>query len=285
MNSYDAMIFSGETPMMSGTWYNPQTGDSFTVADAFFQDNQYLVKTMDGRILDYNIIKNYIKSDKPIPTQKNPVKEQLPKEVSNILLKESGNSNSPLNDTLQNDILQNDILQNDILPEDMDLIKPRSLGNLNAPTNAPINTPAQPHNPFGVIIERALAKKDQPLLDVKVNWENFPRKEIELLTSVLDLSIDEIIQWYISQIDMSQIESIVAKTLTETINREMGGVKVNHENNIQSDIPSDIPSDTQNTISLEKQDPPVLVKQQEKTTKNRPKKSQKIGRKELKNHE
>ena len=52
MNSYDAMIFSGETPMMSGTWYNPQTGDSFTVADAFFQDNQYLVKTIDGRILD-----------------------------------------------------------------------------------------------------------------------------------------------------------------------------------------------------------------------------------------
>lgn len=279
MNSYDAMIFSGETPMMSGTWYNPQTGDSFTVADAFFQDNQYLVKTVDGRILDYNIIQNYIKSDKPIPTQKKPVNEQLPKEVSNILLKESGNLNSPLDDASQNDIL----------PEDMDLIKPRSLGNLNAPTSAPVNTPAQPHNPFGVIIERALAKKDQPLLDVKVNWENFPRKEIELLTSVLDLSIDEIIQWYISQIDMSQIESIVAKTLTETINREMRGAKENHENNIQSDIqgdiPSDIPSDTQNTISLEKQDPPVLDKQQEKITKNRPKKPQKIGRKELKNHE
>lgn len=271
MNSYDAMIFSGETPMMSGTWYNPQTGDSFTVADAFFQDNQYLVKTVDGRILDYNIIKNYIKSDKPIPTQKNPVKEQLPKEVSNILLKESGNLNSPLNDTLQNDTLQNDIL-----PEDMDLIKPRSLGNLNAPTNTPINTPAQPHNPFGVIIERALAKKDQPLLDVKVNWENFPHKEIELLTSVLDLSIDEIIQWYISQIDMSQIESIVAKTLTETINREMRGAKENHENNIQSDIQGDIPSDTQNTISLEKQDPPVLVEQQEKNTKNRPKRTKKL---------
>ena len=271
MNSYDAMIFSGETPMMSGTWYNPQTGDSFTVADAFFQDNQYLVKTIDGRILDYNIIKNYIKSDKPIPTQKKRVNEQLPKEVSNILLKDSSNLNSPMNDALQNDLLQNDLL-----PEDMDLIKPRSLGNLNVPTSAPINdpinTPAQPHNPFGVIIDRALAKKDQPLLDVKVNWENFPRKEIELLTSVLDLSIDEIIQWYISQIDMSQIESIVAKTLTETINREMRGAKENHENNIQSDIQGDIPSDTQNTISLEKQDPPVLVKQQEKITK-------KIGRK------
>lgn len=258
MNSYDAMIFSGETPMMSGTWYNPLNGDSFTVADAFFQDNQYLVKTVDGRILDYNIIKNYIKSDKPIHTQKKQVKEQLPKEVSNILLKESGNLNSPLDDTSQNDIL----------PEDMDLIKPRSLGNLNAPTNTPINTPTQPHNPFGVIIERALAKKDQPLLDVKVNWENFPRKEIELLTGVLDLSIDEIIQWYISQIDMSQIESIVAKSLTETINKKMRGT--------EKITQSDIPSDTQNDISLEIQDPPVLAAQQEKTTKNRPKRTKKI---------
>lgn len=267
MNSYDAMIFSGEAPVMSGTWYNPLNGDSFTVADTFFQDNQYIVKTTDGRMLDYNFIKSYIKSDKPIPVQKNTAVEQLPKEVSNILLKESDNLNSPLNDTLQNDMLQNDIL-----PEDMDLIKPRSLGNINTPTSTSINTPTQPHNPFGVIIERALAKKEQPLLEVKVNWEDFPLKEIELLTSVLDLSIDEIIQWYISQIDIPQIEHIIAKTLTETITRKMSGAKEIHENTVQSDMQRD----TQSTISLEKQDPPVLVEQQEKTTKNRSKRAKKV---------
>lgn len=270
MNSYDAMIFSGEAPVMSGTWYNPLNGDSFTVADTFFQDNQYIVKTTDGRMLDYNFIKNYIKSDKPIPVQKKSVNEQLPKEVSDILLNESG-SVSSVNSTLD-DILQDDILQNDILPEDMDLIKPSSLGNLNTPTSTSINTPVQPHNPFGVIIERALAKKEQPLLEVKVNWEDFPLKEIELLTSVLDLSIDEIIQWYISQIDIPQIEHIIAKTLTETITRKMSGAKETHENTIQSDIQRD----TQSTISLEKQDPPVLVVQQEKTTKNRSKRTKKL---------
>lgn len=264
MNSYDAMIFSGEAPVMSGTWYNPLNGDSFTVADTFFQDNQYIVKTTDGRMLDYNFIKSYLKSDKPIPAQKKPVNEQLPKEVSDILLNESG-SVSSVNSTLD------DILQNDILPEDMDLIKPRSLGNLNMPTSTPASTSVQQHNPFGVIIERALAKKEQPLLEVKVNWEDFPRKEIELLTSVLDLSIDEIIQWYISQIDIPQIEHIIAKTLTETITMKMSGAKEIHENVIQSDIQKD----TQNTISLEKQDPPVLDKQQEKTTKNRSKRSKK----------
>ena len=51
--------FNGEGPVMSGTWYNPKTGDSFTVEDSYFQDNQYLVKTTDGRMLDYNFIQNY----------------------------------------------------------------------------------------------------------------------------------------------------------------------------------------------------------------------------------
>lgn len=198
MNNYDAMIFSGETPVMSGTWYNPETGDSFTVADTFFQDNQYLVKTTDGRMLDYNIIQNYIKSDTPIPkaTEKSS-KESLPKEVSDILDTNSG---------------QNE----DILPDDLELIRPRSLGNLND-THIKPQPVAQAGNPFDMIIERALSKKSQPLLSTVVNWEDFPKKEIELLINVLDIDVNDIIKWYISQIDLSKIENIIANELTETI--------------------------------------------------------------------
>lgn len=205
MNNYDAMIFSGETPVMSGTWYNPGTGDSFTVADTFFQDNQYLVKTTDGRMLDYNIIQNYIKSDTPIPkTSEKPVKdpwsavkESLPKEV--------------------NDILDNNSDQNeDILPDDLELIRPRSLGNLND-THTRSQPAVQTSNPFDVIIERALSKKSQPLLSTVVNWDDFPKKEIELLINVLDIDINDIIRWYVSQIDISKIENIIANELTGTI--------------------------------------------------------------------
>lgn len=198
MNNYDAMIFSGETPVMSGTWYNPETGDSFTVADTFFQDNQYLVKTTDGRMLDYNIIQNYIKSDTPIPkVSEKPAKESLPKEVNDILDNNSG---------------QNE----DILPDDLELIRPRSLGNLNDIHTKP-QPVAQTGNPFDMIIERALSKKSQPLLSTVVNWEDFPKKEIELLINVLDIDVNDIIKWYISQIDLSKIENILANELTETI--------------------------------------------------------------------
>jgi hypothetical protein len=54
--------FSIDGPVMTGTWYNPKNGDSFTVRDTYFEDNQYMVITTDGRRMDYNMIQNYIKS-------------------------------------------------------------------------------------------------------------------------------------------------------------------------------------------------------------------------------
>ena len=60
------LTFGSEGPMMEGTWYNPRTGDSFTVRDSFFEDNQFVITTTDGRYLKYEQIQDYIKSDKPI---------------------------------------------------------------------------------------------------------------------------------------------------------------------------------------------------------------------------
>ena len=63
----DIMMTNGDGgPFMSGTWYNPNTGDSFTVRDTFFEDNNLIVMTTDGRRLNYDIVSRYIKSDKPI---------------------------------------------------------------------------------------------------------------------------------------------------------------------------------------------------------------------------
>ena len=50
------MLFDG--PMIEGTWFNPDTGDRFTVRDSFFEDNNYTVLTTDGRTLNYNQIQN-----------------------------------------------------------------------------------------------------------------------------------------------------------------------------------------------------------------------------------
>ena len=109
------MMFGGEGPIMQGTWYNPSTGDAFTVRDSFFEDNQYVVTSTDGRYFRYDQLKNYIQSDMKLedlkkmkPENKVKEKEELPAEVANLI--------------------DNDD-EIGMLPEDKMLIQPK-LGNL-----------------------------------------------------------------------------------------------------------------------------------------------------------
>jgi hypothetical protein len=93
----NGMMFGGEGPVMQGTWYNPNTGDAFTVRDSFFEDNQYTVMTTDGRYLGFNQLQNYIQTDmkledlKKIKSEKqNTVKEELPAEVADLITENGG---------------------------------------------------------------------------------------------------------------------------------------------------------------------------------------------------
>ena len=38
----------GDTPMITGKWYNPRTGHSFTAKDTYMEDNRMYVFTTDG---------------------------------------------------------------------------------------------------------------------------------------------------------------------------------------------------------------------------------------------
>ena len=220
----DPTIFTNDGPMMTGTWYNPTNGDSFTVADSFFQDNQYIVKTTDGRLLDYNFIQHYIKSDKPIPKQPTEQKkEKLPEEVANLLV-------------------NND---DDILEEDLQLISNNNLGNLkdNQRNNPSQKTHTQPTTNVStelVIVQKALSKTSEPLMNIDITWNNFPSKEIGLLTEVMDINVDDVISYYLSQIDMQGIYNNLATCLIEFIKNKLGGAtkfesKENDEKEAKSD--------------------------------------------------
>lgn len=80
------MIFGMDGLDMAGNWYNPKTGDSFTVMDFFFEDNNPLIKTTDGRIIHYEKMMDYVKSDKPIempkPIENKPI--EIPKPIESI---------------------------------------------------------------------------------------------------------------------------------------------------------------------------------------------------------
>ena len=191
------MMFGGEGPVMNGTWYNPHTGDAFTVRDSFFEDNQYVVTTTDGRYFRYDKLQNYIQSDmkledlKQMHETKENNNEILPLEVSNLI--DKTDDEEPVG----------------ILPDDLDLIKPRSLGNLgDKPTVAnyvkdDIKLPVAPVNMNSAIIEKALKNTTKPNFSINVEWSNYPSKEIEMLKDIMEIPSDEIVEWYLDNIQFN----------------------------------------------------------------------------------
>lgn len=185
----NGLIFNGEGPMMDGTWYNPTTGDSFTVADSFFQDNQYMVKTLDGRLLDYNFIQHYVKSDKPIPkqTQSKPTTESLPAEVTNLIA----------DDTM--------------LADDLALIQ-------GQPTPAPsLGNLYKNEDPEKQIIEKALSKRTTPIVISNIDWIDYPKKEIDMLVDIMEIDKSKIIEWYINKLDLTTIKESIKESIINYI--------------------------------------------------------------------
>lgn len=203
------MMFGGEGPVMQGTWYNPNTGDAFTVRDSFFENNQYVVTTTDGRYLNYNQLQNYVQSDMKLEDLKKtkvntkPQAEVLPDEVSNLI---SGNDQASLIDEL-------------IIPEDMDILTKPQLGNIytntiKEPVTAATITPASMNT---AIIEKALGNTTKPKIMVDVAWEDYPSKQIEMLHDIMSISEEEIVEWYLDNIQMTELVEAVKESIKNNI--------------------------------------------------------------------
>jgi hypothetical protein len=203
--------FGGDGPIMQGTWYNPYTGDAFTVRDAFFEDNQYIVMTTDGRKMDYNRLQNYIQSDMKLEDLKKmkvekKEKEEIPDEIKNILA---------TNDDLDNEYL---------IPED-NIYTTKPLGNINEPRHiAPASAhthagyaTSEPVNMNTTIIEKALKNTTKPQFNVTVSWTDYPERQIEMLKDVMDIPEDEILDWYLDNIEMLEIVEAVKEGIRNRI--------------------------------------------------------------------
>lgn len=195
--------FPIEGPMMDGTWSNPHTGDSFTVRDTYFQDNQLMVSTTDGRMLDYNTIQDYIKTDKPFPKPTNNHNDHLPTEVSSL------------------------IDNNEMLEEDLNLIKGQNLYNK---PYTPVTTPMQVESLYEkpiqesedqLFIKRVLKKAQAPKITVKIDWSKFPQKQLELLVDMMDVDLELISDYFINNINMDDIRQSIKEQIVNTIKNKM----------------------------------------------------------------
>lgn len=205
--------FSMDGPIMDGTWYNITTGDSFTVRDTFFQDNQLMVATTDGRLMDYNMIQNYIKSDKPINVPKQQKNNEIPVEVVELL--ESSSPQDPY-----------------MLEEDMNLIYNKTPMPTVATSNNCITPKLYTDIVVGTVktedqrlVERVLSRQQQPSISCNINWTKFPQKQMDVLMDMMGVELEDVCDFYISKIDLNDIRESIKRDIKTYIEVAMGYVE------------------------------------------------------------
>lgn len=192
---YQGMTFGTEGPIMSGTWYHPVTCDKFTVADTFFEDNQLLVRTTDGRLLNYNIIQNYIQ-------------QTTNSQDSNML---ESNANFINQSSTPKEVL--DLIEPIQPQQDIDIMF-EPIGNL-------YSQPAQNIeniNNNQSIVNKALSKTELPTLNVDLTWNKYPEREIEMLKDIMEIPVEDIIAWYVSKFDINTIKSMIEESINNQLN-------------------------------------------------------------------
>lgn len=206
--------FSIDGPVMTGTWYNPKNGDSFTVRDTYFEDNQYMVITTDGRRMDYNMIQNYIKSDTPIPKMDPPKTIQQSNQIKIGNIEETGNEIISNYDEM---ILEDDalLLQTKTTPQNEFTSSRRiNLDNLDGH-----KIDSSPTNYY--IIDKALSKIKKPKFELKCKWDKFPKQEIEMLKDIMDISLDEIRDYIFEKFIDESYKDELKKQLNKVISENL----------------------------------------------------------------
>lgn len=193
-------------PTMSGTWRNYRTGDTFTVRDCYFENNNLMVATMDGRMLDYNQLQEYVQCTKeeaqrPAPTKS--TSNEIPREVQDLL-------EAPANPVDNGE---------GILPEDIVLLrgdKSQSQSFYDPELFERINRDTVKYPPISQsrkveddIIDRTLKDVDVEIQQC-IRW-NLPSDKIKALVNILNISPDDIADWYIRNLDWEKYnkESII----------------------------------------------------------------------------
>lgn len=226
MISDNNLIFDASSgPIMEGHWVNPKTGDTFTVRDSFFQDNQYIVQTTDGRMLDYNFIQNYVKVEKESDLQNfkksfesnNNQKIDIPDEIKNMV--ETNNNGSSAIDYSEY-----------MTEEDKNI--GLGLGNINDRSNklesnnvdieyainkhSNIST-TQIDNEDLLFIKRVLKNIETPNLKISIDWETIPVNKLDTLINMLGVDIDNIADWIMKDMDLVRIKNDIKQSICDKI--------------------------------------------------------------------
>lgn len=201
----DIMMMNGDGgPFMSGTWYNPNTGDSFTVRDTYFEDNNLIVMTTDGRRLNYDIVSKYVKSDKPLQKQPSitqqqpskPAQTDLPKEIQDMIAEDPGiNFGNP----------------KDVVPA-----YPQS-ADVTAVHEDINGVMHEIEDEDAMLVRRMMKRASMPEINCKIKWSNFPSKQLEML-EMMGVDEEKIAKFIMKTFNLKTIQEQIKKSIIDYIN-------------------------------------------------------------------
>ena len=256
-------------PFMSGHWYNPKTGDSFTVRDTFMEDNNIIVLTTDGRRMDYNMIQQYVKTEKPMP--KKPVDGyehknsavDIPEEVRAIMADAEEDLKSLTTKTASEKEYS---LPNPITPQQ----------NIYSGTISSY----QEIDEDQMLIKRLLKRAAEPTISCAIRWNNFPKEQIHML-DMMAVDDEKIIEYYISKMNLEDIKKSISASLRKYLNDMMSHDK--YEYTVvpikNKDTKSEDTSEPISTVQSAENEIVTTKKAVEKPKKNAPKRVSKTTKK------
>lgn len=208
--------FGMDGPQVTGWWYNPATGDKFNAIDTYFEDNNLLIKTADGRLLNFNQIQNYVRTESDpgnITPQTASTKkdDEIPAEILAEL--EEDNQSEGL-------LIPDDNIYG--IAGQKQATSSAELGNLYSHSAEPVNQNLS-------MIKRALDGKSSPSVDGSVCWEGFPKREIEMLVDVMQIPENEIVEYYINNISINYIKDIISSSVRDYINVQLHPTETSQE--------------------------------------------------------
>lgn len=224
------ITFDGTAPMMEGTWFNPKTGDVIKIRDTFFENNNYVARTTDGRMLNYSQLQNYIRDDsKSLKKEDTKPAQAVTKKPAAKQAAQSVNPDSMLS---QEDL---DILEGLSKPTSVtDAQKPEQQAEIEA-THGLQNGMAERMNGISgyldqrgqeltisdQIINRAMEDEDDPRLVVQVSW-NAPTEKLIFLKQNMGITDSDIVRWITRTLDSRDLSSDVRDSVTEWVDNLFG---------------------------------------------------------------
>lgn len=213
------ITFDGTAPMMEGTWFNPKTGDVIKIRDTFFENNNYVARTTDGRMLNYSQLQNYVRDDsKSVSQTSKPVAKQVVKQT------QIGVPSTPK-------VNPDAMLSAEDLAMLDGLEKPEQQAEIEA-THGLQNGMAERMNGISdyldqrgqeltisdQIINRAMEEEDEPRLVVQVSW-NAPVQKLLFLKQNMGITDSDIVRWITRTLDSRDLSSDVRDSVAEWVDK------------------------------------------------------------------